>query len=38
VQPTQSKARLELWWWLLLALALPVLLIEWLVYTRRAYM
>jgi hypothetical protein len=38
IETTRTQARLELWWWLLLALALPVLLVEWVVYTRRAHL
>jgi Mg-chelatase subunit ChlD len=30
-----SKARLELWWWLVLAGAIPLLMVEWFVYARR---
>lgn len=33
-----SKARLELWWWLVAAIAIPLLLIEWWVYTRRTHL
>jgi hypothetical protein len=32
-----GKARVELWWWLA-ALAVPLLLIEWFVYTRRVHL
>jgi hypothetical protein len=32
------KARLELWWWLTACAALPLLMIEWWVYTRRVHM
>ena len=30
-----SKSRLELWWWIIACAAMPLLLIEWWVYTRR---
>ncbi len=33
-----SRSRLNLWWWLVAAVALPLLLIEWWVYTRRVHM
>lgn len=33
-----GKTRLELWWWIVACLALPLLLIEWWVYTRRVHM
>ena len=33
-----AKARLELWWWLIVCGALPLLLIEWFVYTRRVHL
>ncbi|HET6248050.1 MAG TPA: VWA domain-containing protein [Tepidisphaeraceae bacterium] len=33
-----TRARLELWWWLLAVLALPLLMIEWWVYTRRVHL
>jgi len=32
-----AKARLELWWWIVAFGALPLLIIEWWVYTRRVY-
>jgi hypothetical protein len=38
IETTTSKARLELWWWLVLAGALPLLLVEWFVYTRRTHL
>jgi hypothetical protein len=34
----QKKARLELWWWIVACAALPLLLIEWWVYTRRVHL
>jgi hypothetical protein len=33
-----GKSRLELWWWLVACCALPLLLIEWWVYTRRVHL
>jgi hypothetical protein len=33
-----TKTRLELWWWLVAAAALPLLMIEWWVYTRRVHL
>jgi uncharacterized protein YegL len=36
-QETTGRARVELWWWLAAA-ALPLLLIEWFVYTRRVHL
>jgi hypothetical protein len=35
---TGGKSRLELWWWLVACLALPLLMIEWWVYTRRVHL
>jgi hypothetical protein len=32
-----TKSRMELWWWLVAA-ALPLLMIEWWVYTRRVHL
>jgi hypothetical protein len=32
-----GQSRLELWWWLV-ACALPLLLIEWWIYTRRVHL
>ena len=34
----QNKSRLELWWWIVAVAALPLLLIEWWVYTRRVHL
>jgi uncharacterized protein YegL len=36
-QETTGRARVELWWWLAAA-AVPLLLIEWFVYTRRVHL
>ncbi|HEX4797040.1 MAG TPA: BatA and WFA domain-containing protein [Humisphaera sp.] len=33
-----TKARLELWWWIVACGALPLLLVEWWVYTRRVHL
>jgi hypothetical protein len=33
-----NKSRLELWWWLVACGALPLMLIEWWVYTRRVHL
>jgi hypothetical protein len=35
---TGGKSRLELWWWIVACGALPLLLIEWWVYTRRVHL
>ena len=32
-----GRAPLQLWWWLLAAIGLPLLMIEWWVYTRRVH-
>ncbi len=40
-EPGQSgsgKSRLELWWWIVACAALPLLMIEWWVYTRRVHL
>ena len=33
-----GHGRLELWWWLVACGAVPVLLVEWWVYTRRVHL
>jgi hypothetical protein len=33
-----GKSRLELWWWIVACAALPLLLVEWWVYTRRVHL
>jgi hypothetical protein len=33
-----GKSRLDLWWWIVACAALPLLLIEWWVYTRRVHL
>ncbi len=35
---TTGKSRLELWWWIVACAALPLLVIEWWVYTRRVHL
>ena len=38
IEQGSGKSRLELWWWLVACAALPLLLIEWWVYTRRVHL
>ncbi len=38
LQTGAGKSRLELWWWLVACGALPLLLVEWWVYTRRVHL
>jgi len=38
IDTASGKARLELWWWLVACAALPLLIIEWWVYTRRVHL
>jgi hypothetical protein len=38
VAATGGKSRLDLWWWIVACAALPLLLIEWWVYTRRVHL
>jgi uncharacterized protein YegL len=38
VEGQSGKARLELWWWIVACAALPLLLVEWWVYTRRVHL
>jgi hypothetical protein len=33
-----KKSRVELWWWIVACGALPLLMIEWWVYTRRVHL
>jgi hypothetical protein len=33
-----NKSRMELWWWVVACAALPLLMIEWWVYTRRVHL
>ena len=33
-----GRSRLELWWWIIAVAALPLLLIEWWIYTRRVHL
>ena len=35
---SSKKSRLELWWWIVACAALPLLLLEWWVYTRRVHL
>ena len=37
-QVSASKSRIELWWWLVACGALPLLMVEWFVYTRRVHL
>ena len=37
-QGEAGKSRIELWWWIVACAALPLLLIEWWVYTRRVHL
>ena len=38
VKASGGKTRVELWWWVVACAALPLLLIEWFVYTRRVHL
>ena len=38
ITAASGKSRLELWWWIIACAALPMLLIEWWVYTRRVHL
>lgn len=38
VPGSSAPARTELWWWLVAAVAIPLLLVEWWVYTRRSHL
>jgi hypothetical protein len=38
ISSTGGRSRVELWWWLIAAAALPLLMIEWWVYTRRVHL
>lgn len=37
-EQVSGKSRMELWWWLVAAVAIPLLLVEWWVYTRRVHL
>jgi hypothetical protein len=37
-QTGSGKSRLELWWWIVACAALPLLMVEWWVYTRRVHL
>jgi hypothetical protein len=38
VASTGPRSRLDLWWWIVACCALPLLLVEWYVYTRRVHL
>jgi hypothetical protein len=38
VEVSNTRARLDLWWWIVACLAVPLLMIEWWVYTRRVHL
>jgi len=38
IASTGSRSRLDLWWWIVACCALPLLLVEWYVYTRRVHL
>ncbi|MDB5302761.1 MAG: hypothetical protein JWM97_310 [Phycisphaerales bacterium] len=38
VTAQNAPARLELWWWIVAVAALPLLMVEWWVYTRRVHL
>jgi len=38
VEAGSSRSRLDLWWWLVACAALPIMMIEWWVYTRRVHL
>lgn len=38
VDATTAVARVDLWWWIVACIALPLLFIEWWVYTRRVHL
>ena len=38
VAANSGKSRLELWWWIVACGALPLLMLEWWVYTRRVHL
>lgn len=38
VDATTAQTRVDLWWWIIACVALPLLLIEWWVYTRRVHL
>jgi len=38
IAANHGKSRLELWWWIVACAALPLLVIEWWVYTRRVHL
>ena len=38
VESAAGRSRLELWWWIVACAALPLLMVEWWVYTRRVHL
>ncbi len=38
IESMAGKKRVDLWWWIIACAALPLLLIEWWVYTRRVHL
>ncbi len=38
VTSTGGKSRTELWWWIIACVGIPLLMIEWWVYTRRVHL
>lgn len=38
IDQAAGRSRLDLWWWIIACAALPLLLIEWWVYTRRVHL
>jgi hypothetical protein len=38
IEGGSGRARLDLWWWLVACAALPIMMIEWWVYTRRVHL
>ena len=38
IASTGERSRLDLWWWIVACAALPLLLVEWYVYTRRVHL
>ena len=38
VEASPGRSRMDLWWWLVACAALPIMMIEWWVYTRRVHL
>ena len=38
MESNSGRTRMELWWWIIACMALPLLMIEWWVYTRRVHL